>query len=336
MSTEEYFGQSGVHLFDTIINKGGPFSETARYIVSNNSAEEINIATNKLIDYLKKNNFTYEDIIDPDFFTKYEVDGMVGGMPIKPILAAVLITVNVVSGADTFFGSILQASERVATRTFIAATHVARGIVLPVAEAAKLVPEVYESFRSTNDEELAVTLAELNAAKQKKEEAEQANADLQAKNEELKRIIAQREKADVLFIENAKKVAVAVVIGIVTTILAVMGLKTVNNCKTKKGDLPEVDYTKINRTKPKYGFRSPKGTKFRFKSLQEACDAALEGYPLYFDFDGNSIKIATWQELNTAFDEGTVVFTKNDDFKVFLGQGGTKRRRRRRSTKRKL
>ena len=323
MLTEQYFGQSGSNLLNTIVNKGGPYSTIFKYILDNNSIEKINNVIESLLAYLAENGITEEQITDPYFFTKNEV--MIGGMRITPIIAACLITVRVVSGHETIAGSILETGGIIAITGVASAVEVGRALFNIVGHATRASAATYDAWRPPNHEEID----ELRKDKVRLEELArklQEEVDRKSREEEARKL--QEELARAKTQQDRERLISGAILTIVTGVLAGCGLTT--SCKNKTGNLPPVNLNKLRRKSVvKYNFDQPIGSVYIFHTLEEACTAVSEGYPLYFERDGIWKRVDTWDELNHFFSENIKIATKYDPTK-----GGTKRRRRRRSTKR--
>lgn len=356
MLTEECFGLSGINLLNHAINQQGPFSDTAKYIRDNNSPDEINFVMDKFLAYLLENGFTCENLKDPNFIIDYltndytEIEGMVGGMPVKPLVVAVLITFNVASGnllTDAVSGSAMTAGILI-KRTFYIAHSICTGFVIPAVktvgdvgwEIGAAADEVYERVLKSptqknvdeaqeNERKAMAAAAALAEKVRLLEEAVEKAKEKAAEKEKAEKAKADKDKANL-------KIAGVVAGSLSAVAVCVFGYSGLNTrCEDKTGPLPKVNYNKIARNRPiKYRFADGYNSEYTFTTLEEACTAASEGYPLYVNRDGIWMKLTRWDDLIYCFGQQPkeIVATKNHEMPR---KGGTKRRKKRRSTRRR-
>ena len=300
----------------------------------------------KFLAYLLENGFTCENLKDPNFLIDYltndytEIEGMVGGMPVKPLVVAVLITFNVASGnllTDAVSGSAMTAGILI-KRTFYIAHSICTGFVIP---AVKTVGKVGWEIGSAADEVYERVLK--SPTQQAVEEAEErerkavAAAAALAEKVRLLEEAAAKAKADKDREYKANLKIAGVVAGSLSAVaVCVFGYSGFNTrCEDKTGPLPQVNYNKIARNRPiKYRFADGYNSEYTFTTLEEACTAASEGYPLYVNRDGIWMKLTRWDDLIYCFGQQPkqIVATKNHEMPR---RGGTKRRKKRRSTRRR-
>lgn len=348
---EEYFGQSGVNLINVIINKPDtpePVRSIFKYIRDNNSPEKINIVMDKLLAYLEKNEVA-DQINNPYFFTQNEIEvrqgghgQLTGGMRIGFILAAVMVTVRVVSGtllSETV--NYLKDAKYVLQHLEdpFGAYDYDVGAVIQItrSHAVTSLPTQQELLRNARERSEARETARQERARQERENARK-QADDKAISDAVARVRSNYARAADARAADARADAgvadtnygyygAALVLAV--GVLAACGLNT--SCKNKTGPLPLVNYNKIRQKGLKYNFHQP-SSEYPLRTLEEACTAVSEGYPLYVKKGETWNKITTWAELRTYYGNifPHVVATKNDE----MPRGGTKRRRRK-STKRK-
>jgi len=346
--TEECFGKSGINLFNHVINQQGPFSEFFKYLRDNNSPIVINNAMDKFLAYLLENGFTCENLKDPNFLIDYlanddtEIEGMVGGMPVKPLVVAVLITFNVASG--NVFTAVASGSMTTAgillKRTLFAGHYLCKGLVETAIPAVRTVGDVGWEIGSAVNEVYEKVLKSPNqqAVEDAEEDARKAMAAAAALAEKvrlLEEAAAAKDKADK---DKAKadkdfnnKLLAGSLLAVSACVFSYSRFNT--NCKDKTGPLPLVNYNKIARSRPvKYRFSDGYNSEYTFPSLEEACTAVSEGYPLYVKRGEIWMKLTRWDDLIYCFDNSEVVATKNHEMPR---RGGTKRRKKRRSTRRR-
>jgi len=357
---EEYFGQSGVNLINHIINNPDtpePVRSKFKYIRDNNSSQEINVVINKLLAYLEKNGVA-DQINNPYFFTQNEIDAphqvrqgegggygkLTGGMRIGFVLAAVMVTVRVVSGtllSETVnylkdakyalqnLGDPFDEYQGPRGRVIVDLDQLDQFISMsyPLSSLPtqqELIRHARERSEARESEQKERARQERETAKKQADDKAVSDAVARVRSDYARKVEPRSAEADTT---NYGYYGAALVLAI--GVLAACGLNT--SCKNKTGPLPLVNYNKIRQQGLKYNFHQP-SSEYPFRTLEEACTAISEGYPLYVKKGETCSKIKTWNELRTYYGDmfPHIVVTKNDE----MPRGGTKRRRRK-STKKK-